>query len=116
MLKLDAADGGAPLLTVFGGKITTYRRLAEAALEKLAPICSARSARGLDRAAPLPGGDFAVDRLRRRWSRRCARDYPFLERGACAAAGPRSTARAPAGMLGDAERRWPISAASSAPT
>ena len=35
VLSLDAS--AAPLLNVFGGKITTYRRLAEAALAKLAP-------------------------------------------------------------------------------
>src|SRR5207247_2528735 len=36
-LRLDAAPDEAPVLSVFGGKITTYRRLAEHALEKLAP-------------------------------------------------------------------------------
>ena len=34
-LEIDAPDGSAPLLSVFGGKITTYRRLAEHALEDL---------------------------------------------------------------------------------
>ncbi len=38
VLSLDATGGGAPLLNVFGGKITTYRRLAESALAKLAPF------------------------------------------------------------------------------
>jgi glycerol-3-phosphate dehydrogenase len=58
VLSLDTA--GAPLLSVFGGKITTYRRLAEAALAKLTPFFPA--ARGPWTAgAPLPGGDFAVD-------------------------------------------------------
>ena len=37
VLELDA-PGGAPLLSVFGGKITTYRRLAEQALEKLVAL------------------------------------------------------------------------------
>src|SRR5262245_23878336 len=37
VLRLDADQGAAPVLSVFGGKITTYRRLAEHALEKLAP-------------------------------------------------------------------------------
>ena len=37
VLELDAAEGAAPLLSIIGGKITTYRRLAEAALERLAP-------------------------------------------------------------------------------
>ncbi|HJS31299.1 MAG TPA: glycerol-3-phosphate dehydrogenase, partial [Alphaproteobacteria bacterium] len=37
VLELDASDGAAPLLTVFGGKITTFRRLAEQAMDTLAP-------------------------------------------------------------------------------
>ena len=42
VLELDRAAGEAPLLTVYGGKITTYRRLAEEALGKLAPVLGAR--------------------------------------------------------------------------
>jgi glycerol-3-phosphate dehydrogenase len=66
-LELDA--NGAPLLSVFGGKITTARHLAQVALQRLG-----LSADTQDR--PLPGGDFAdfdaeLDRLRRRW--------PFLD-------------------------------------
>ncbi len=58
VLSLDAA--GPPLLNVFGGKITTYRRLAESALEKLAPHVA--QARGPWTArVPLPGGDFPQD-------------------------------------------------------
>ena len=60
VLKLDAADGQAPLLNIYGGKITTYRRLAEAALDKLAPHLGG-VAKAWTSAAPLPGGDFAVD-------------------------------------------------------
>lgn len=37
-LALQAEDKTTPLLSVFGGKITTYRKLAEAALEHLAPF------------------------------------------------------------------------------
>ena len=58
VLSLDT--NGAPLLNVFGGKITTYRRLAQSALEKLHPYFP--EARGPWTArAPLPGGDFAHD-------------------------------------------------------
>ena len=53
---LDVETGEAPILSVFGGKITTYRRLAEHALEKLAPFL-ARGAPWTAR-APLPGGDL----------------------------------------------------------
>jgi glycerol-3-phosphate dehydrogenase len=58
-LALADARGAAPLLTVYGGKITTYRRLAEAALNRLAPVFGTRPA--WTAKAPLPGGDFAVD-------------------------------------------------------
>jgi glycerol-3-phosphate dehydrogenase len=37
-LKLDHHSGGAPLLNIYGGKITTYRKLAEHAVEKLLPF------------------------------------------------------------------------------
>jgi glycerol-3-phosphate dehydrogenase len=58
-LKLDSAPG-APVLHVFGGKITTYRRLAEAALEKIGPVLG--NAKGPWTAGvPLPGGEFPVD-------------------------------------------------------
>jgi glycerol-3-phosphate dehydrogenase len=61
VLELDRAGGVAPLLTVYGGKITTYRRLAEAACAKLAPILGDRPA--WTRKAHLPGGDLPVDGL-----------------------------------------------------
>lgn len=59
VLKLDTGQG-APMLNVFGGKITTYRRLAEAALDQIAtqlPGTAPRWTAGV----PLPGGDFPVD-------------------------------------------------------
>jgi len=57
VLELDEANGGAPLLSVFGGKITTYRKLAEHALEKLKPHFS-RGGPAWTNAVPLPGGDI----------------------------------------------------------
>ncbi len=61
VLKLDHPDGSAPLLSVFGGKITTYRRLAESVLERLSPLLP-RPAHGRKPGwtgtVPLPGGDF----------------------------------------------------------
>ena len=63
VLKLDAAAGSPALLSVFGGKITTYRRLAESALAMLQPhlpVVSRRKAGWTGREA-LPGGDFPVD-------------------------------------------------------
>ena len=58
VLALDAPDGGAPLLSVFGGKITTYRRLAEAALERLAPHLAPYPGPPFTGKVALPGGDF----------------------------------------------------------
>jgi len=78
VFELDQPDGGAPLLSIFGGKITTYRRLAEEALEKLAPFLRGTAAReGWTASAPLPGGDFDVFGLDAQIEA-LRRDYPFL--------------------------------------
>jgi len=63
VLNLDAPDGQGALLSIFGGKITTYRRLAEAALAKLAPHLPAAAGlpEGWTGKAPLPGGNFPID-------------------------------------------------------
>ena len=57
---LDFDLAGAPLLNIFGGKITTYRKLAEAALHKLSDHLPP-SGGAWTSTAPLPGGDFPVD-------------------------------------------------------
>jgi glycerol-3-phosphate dehydrogenase len=57
-LELDSA--GAPLLSVWGGKITTYRALAEEAVDLLARPLNA-TAGGWTAAAPLPGGDLGAE-------------------------------------------------------
>jgi glycerol-3-phosphate dehydrogenase len=75
-LDLDASDG-APLLSVFGGKITTYRHLAKDAVEKLKPLVPALAGDDWTADAPLPGGDFPIqglDDLKTGLARR----YPFL--------------------------------------
>lgn len=56
VLRLSAEGGEAPVLSVFGGKITTYRRLAEQALEKLRPVFPGMGP-GWTAAARLDGGD-----------------------------------------------------------
>jgi len=56
-LRVDDVDGKAPVLSVFGGKITTYRRLAEHALEKLAPYFPGMKP-AWSGEAPLPGSDY----------------------------------------------------------
>ncbi|MCL4105398.1 UNVERIFIED_CONTAM: hypothetical protein GTU68_055529 [Idotea baltica] len=58
VLTLD--DQGAPLLNVFGGKITTYRKLAEAAMAKLMPHFP-EATPSWTAGVSLPGGDFPVD-------------------------------------------------------
>lgn len=75
VLSLDKASG-APLLNVFGGKITTYRKLAEAALEKLAPLLDNDKGKWTAGVA-LPGGDFAVQDLPK-LHRDLMQSYPFL--------------------------------------
>jgi glycerol-3-phosphate dehydrogenase len=57
VLDLEHEPGGAPLLNVFGGKITTYRRLAEHAMQKLKPYFPAATGDWTAR-AHLPGGDI----------------------------------------------------------
>jgi glycerol-3-phosphate dehydrogenase len=74
VLSLDTA--GPPLLSVFGGKITTYRKLAEAAVARIAPHL------GITRGdwtagVALPGGDFPVDGVTRLVAGLRER-YPFL--------------------------------------
>jgi glycerol-3-phosphate dehydrogenase len=62
VLTLDERE--APLLTVYGGKITTYRRMAEQALDRLAHLFEAGPA--WTRESRLPGGEFpwdGIDRL-----------------------------------------------------
>lgn len=60
VLKVEGGTDGVPaLLNIFGGKITTYRKLAEAAVAKVAPFLPGL-AETWTADAPMPGGDFAV--------------------------------------------------------
>jgi glycerol-3-phosphate dehydrogenase len=66
VLELDGKPGEPPLLSIVGGKITTYRRVAEEALGQLMPLLARQAGPPWTRGAPLPGGDFAYqdrDRL-----------------------------------------------------
>ncbi len=61
VLQRHGQAGEAPLLSVFGGKITTYRRLAMSALETLAgDLPALATSSGWTAKAALPGGDFAM--------------------------------------------------------
>ena len=71
-MRFEAGRGKAPLLTIFGGDVTTSRLRAERAVSKLTPFYP-MSPRWTAK-APLPGGDFGwarfeaeVDRARERW-------------------------------------------------
>jgi glycerol-3-phosphate dehydrogenase len=79
VLKADPSPG-PPLLNIFGGKITTYRRLAESMLSEVESRLGRRRRGAWTHDAPLPGGDFPVfgfgvlvDRL--------AAGHPGLPRG-----------------------------------
>ncbi|KGI76965.1 glycerol-3-phosphate dehydrogenase [Oleiagrimonas soli] len=68
----------APLLNVFGGKITTYRRLSEDTVDRLATALGVDAPAWTADGDPLPGGDFAdAERLVDGWSRR----WPWLPVG-----------------------------------
>ena len=79
VLTLDAPEGQAALLSIFGGKITTYRRLAEAALAKLAPHLPTPAGlpAGWTGRTSLPGGDFPADGFGATLDSLRAR-YPFV--------------------------------------
>ena len=78
---LDVDTEGAPLLTVYGGKITTARVLAEEALHKLQPLMEKlgiRTARGAWTAtASLPGGDLPANGLDA-WTAQLRTIHPWL--------------------------------------
>ncbi|MEL6766814.1 MAG: glycerol-3-phosphate dehydrogenase [Pseudomonadota bacterium] len=88
VLKVEDRGGEPPLLNIFGGKITTYRRLAEAAMAKLAPYFPTATGEWTA-GATMPGGDFEHDGqprliaalmadysfLDERWARRLVRTY-----------------------------------------
>jgi glycerol-3-phosphate dehydrogenase len=78
VLDLDAPNGSAPLLSVFGGKVTTYRRLAEDAMGKLSPYLKPPRDKPWTATAPLPGGDME-DGDFDRFLRTLRGKYPWLD-------------------------------------
>ena len=119
VLRLEIS-GAAPLLNIFGGKITTYRRLAESALDKIGatlPLSRGNWTAGV----PLPGGDFPYDGvgaliadLRRgypfltdSWARRLVRAYGTEARDVLGkAANTTDLGRDFGATLTEAEVRW----------
>jgi glycerol-3-phosphate dehydrogenase len=55
---LDLDTDGAPLMSIFGGKITTFRKLAEEVVDKLTPVLGIGKPAWTSSHAPLPGGDI----------------------------------------------------------
>ena len=78
VLELDT-NGGAPVVSVFGGKITTARRLAESVIDKLKGLSPIARVPGWSGGAVLPGGDFPVQGFDRMAADLCV-DYPWADR------------------------------------
>ena len=76
VLKAEGGHGEPPLVNAFGGKITTYRRLAESMLEKIEHFLG-KKGKPWTANAPLPGGDFPVTGFEAEVSA-LKRNYPFL--------------------------------------
>jgi glycerol-3-phosphate dehydrogenase len=76
VFDLDAPEGEGPLLSVFGGKLTTYRKLAEHAMAKLAPVLGIDD-RAWTHDAHLPGGEIPNADFEA-FKAELTRRYPFL--------------------------------------
>ena len=101
VLEVDAAPGSsAPLVSIFGGKITTYRRLAEAVLSELKAFLPAMKSEWT-RTAPLPGGDLPRGGVGA-CERELASRYPWLPQDTRNALVRRHGSRAPR-VIGDAQ-------------
>lgn len=74
-LELESEPGAAPLLSVFGGKLTTYRKLAEAAMDKLQPFLPEMGAAWTAKTR-LPGGE-GIQSLEE-YQEELRQGYPFL--------------------------------------
>ncbi|RUW18822.1 glycerol-3-phosphate dehydrogenase [Mesorhizobium sp. M4B.F.Ca.ET.215.01.1.1] len=76
IFELDAPTGQAPLLSVFGGKITTFRKLAEHALDRIEPFFP-KMGKAWTSGAHLPGGDIANADFEQ-FLGDLGRDYPWM--------------------------------------
>lgn len=76
VLEVDASNGEAPVLSVFGGKITTYRHLADQAMSRLASFFP-KAGPSWTQGAVLPGGDLP-DLDRAALARALRAEFPFL--------------------------------------
>ncbi len=77
--ELDGGENGQPpLLSVFGGKITTYRHLAVEVMDLLKPLVPELCGDDWTATQPLPGGNFPKDGAKA-LAADYAREYPFLD-------------------------------------
>ena len=77
-LELEAdEDNKAPMLSIFGGKITTYRKLSEAAVATLEPFFP-NMAKPWTKDAPLPGAEFGESSFAE-WQQAMAEKYDWLD-------------------------------------
>lgn len=74
-IEIDTELTNAPLLSIFGGKLTTYRKLGQAAVDQLAPFFD-EMGEAWTKTAILPGGDFTD---RESLQRILSTQYPWLE-------------------------------------
>lgn len=104
-LELEAPAGEAPVLTVVGGKITTYRSLAEHAMARLEPFC---------RACPVPGAHtgrcravtFPMAAWRRIWRRCSAAGHSWRSRSCSEWCMPTAPGWLGCSRVSRASRRW----------
>ncbi|MEH6402063.1 MAG: glycerol-3-phosphate dehydrogenase [Sneathiella sp.] len=78
VLRRDGKASDAPLLNVFGGKITTYRRLAESMMEKIETALGKKNGKWTAKST-LPGGDFDIEGFDGLVDEVCLK-YTFLEK------------------------------------
>ena len=76
VLKAEHPGGGPPVVNIFGGKITTYRRLSEHMLEKIEHFLG-KKGKSWTATTPLPGGDFPATGFDAQVAKLKAA-YPFL--------------------------------------
>ncbi|MCW5722285.1 MAG: glycerol-3-phosphate dehydrogenase [Devosia sp.] len=79
VLKLDGGAADGAVIHVFGGKLTTSRRLAESVLEKIEGVLGKKGP-AWTKQSTLPGGDFPVLNFEAE-ARRLGLDYPDLPQG-----------------------------------
>jgi glycerol-3-phosphate dehydrogenase len=100
VLTLDTGDdNGAAVLSIYGGKLTTYRKLAEHALAELSPFLPPMKPRWTERAV-LPGGDLPSGGMAA-WAAELARRHPRLPAEVVAGLAHRHGSLAPT-ILGNA--------------